>query len=121
MSQSQAHSNTVIITLHFSIVHCLLCLVARRLFDLLYFNWQQYHSLSKYCHVVGKNSFHFPGNTSLYDDSYKIELLYLVGKSGMATTDNMVLRESTEHKDVLLADYKVRSRYSRISFFSTEL
>ena len=47
------------------------------------------------------------GNTSMYDNDYRVELLYLVGKSQSSTINKLVYRESDEHKDVLFADYLV--------------
>ena len=43
----------------------------------------------------------------MYDNDYRVELLYLVGKSQSLTINKLVYRESYEHKDVLFADYLV--------------
>ena len=47
------------------------------------------------------------GNTSVYENHYRVELLYLVGKSQSMTINKLVYRESYESKDVLFADYLV--------------
>ena len=43
----------------------------------------------------------------MYDNDYRVELLYLVGKSQSSTINKLVYRESDERKDVLFADYLV--------------